>query len=138
MLCWIPFKGANKIHYPPKLFVKKRKFFLLIKNLFLSFTRFSNLILECRSFTVSPTDVCILFSYFCHSFISVSKKRNIETMPTPPYSNNWQNFNNMNEKWSQVYQGIDPEYVTGQINSCILELPLRRFYRLIFALSQKS
>ena len=33
---------------------------------------------------------------------------------------------------------MDPEYVTGQINGYILELLLRRFCYLIFALSQKS
>ena len=48
------------------------------------------------------------------------------------------NNNKINEKRSQEYQNIDPEYVTGQINSCILELLLRRSCCLIFALSQKS
>ena len=33
---------------------------------------------------------------------------------------------------------MDPEYVTGQINSHILELLLRRFCSLIFVPSQKS
>ena len=33
---------------------------------------------------------------------------------------------------------MDPEYVTGQINSRILELLLRQFCRLNFAPSQKS
>ena len=33
---------------------------------------------------------------------------------------------------------MDPEYVTGQNNSCILELLLRQFCRTIFAPSQKS
>ena len=33
---------------------------------------------------------------------------------------------------------MDPEYVTGQINSRILELLLRRFCRMIFAPSRKS
>ena len=46
--------------------------------------------------------------------------------------------NKMNEKRSQEYQSMDPEYVTGQINSRILELLLRQFCRLIFAPSQKS
>ena len=39
----------------------------------------------------------------------------------------------MNEKRSQEYQSIDPEYVTGQINSRIVELPLRQLCCLIFA-----
>ena len=39
----------------------------------------------------------------------------------------------MNEKGSREYQSMDPEYVTGQINSRILELLLRRFCCLIFA-----
>ena len=46
--------------------------------------------------------------------------------------------NKMNEKRSQEYQSMDPEYVTRQMNSRILELLLRRFCCLIFALSQKS
>ena len=33
---------------------------------------------------------------------------------------------------------MDPEYITGQINSLILELLLRRFCRLIYAPSSKS
>ena len=44
----------------------------------------------------------------------------------------------MNKKISQEYQDIDPEYVTGKIDSRILELLSRRFYRLIFASSPKS
>ena len=47
------------------------------------------------------------------------------------------NNNKINEKRSQEYQNTDPEYGTGQINSCILELLLRRFC-LNFAPSQKS
>ena len=46
--------------------------------------------------------------------------------------------NKMNEKRSQEYQSMDPEYVTRQINSRILELLLRQFCCLIFAPSQKS
>ena len=47
------------------------------------------------------------------------------------------NNHKMNEKRSQEYQSMDSEYVTGQINSCILELLLRQFFCLIFAQSQK-
>ena len=43
------------------------------------------------------------------------------------------NNHKMNEKRSQEYQSMDPEYVTGQINSHILELLLRQFCCLIFA-----
>ena len=75
--------------------------------------------------------------YFLYSLISVSKKQNIETMLTFPYSYNLQKFNNkMNEKRSQEYQSMDPEYVTGQTNIRILELVVERCC-LIFALSQK-
>ena len=43
-------------------------------------------------------------------------------------SYNRQKFNNkMNEKWSQGYHSMDPEYVTGQINIHILELLLDDF-----------
>ena len=48
------------------------------------------------------------------------------------------NSNKMNEKRSQEYQNMDPEYVSGQINSRIQELLLRRLCCLIFAPSQKS
>ena len=44
--------------------------------------------------------------------------------------------NKVNEKRSQKYQSMDSEYVTGQINSRILELLLRRFCGLVFAPSQ--
>ena len=78
------------------------------------------------------------FIHFC-SLTSVSKKWNIETMLTLPYSYNWQKFNNkINEKRSQDYQSMDPEYVTGQINSPILELLFKRFCYLIFLPSRKS
>ena len=43
-----------------------------------------------------------------------------------------------NEWKKPVVSEYDPEYVTGQINSRILELVLRRSCRLIFALSRKS
>ena len=42
--------------------------------------------------------------------------------------------NKVNEKRSQEFQNMDPEYVTKQINSRILELLLRQFCCLIFAL----
>ena len=80
-------------------------------------------------------NVCNLFSYFVCSLISVSRKQNIETMITFSYSYNWQK---LNEKRSQEYQSMDPEYVIGQINSRILELLLRRFCGLMFVASQKS
>ena len=54
--------------------------------------------------------------------------------PLLPYPYNWQKFNNiMNEKRSQEYQSMDPKYVTGKINSHILELILRQFCHMIFA-----
>ena len=82
--------------------------------------------------------LCSHFILFC-SLISVSKKWNIEIMLTIPCSYNWPNVNNkMNEKRNQEYQSMDLEYVTGQINSHILEPLFRRFCCLIFAPSQKS
>ena len=57
---------------------------------------------------------------------------------TFPYSYSWQKFNNkMNEKRSQEYQGMGPEYVTGQINSRILELLLRQILRFDFCIVSK-
>ena len=58
--------------------------------------------------------MCIFFS-----LISVSKKRNIEKMLAFPYSYNWKNFHKINEKRSQEYKMMDPEYVTGQTDSRI-------------------
>ena len=80
-----------------------------------------------------------VFSFYnFFSLISVSKIGNIERMLTHLYPYNWQKFNNkMNEKRSQEYQNMDPEYVTGQISSRILERLLRQFCCLIFAPSQK-
>ena len=46
--------------------------------------------------------------------------------------------NKMNEKISQEYQSMDPEYVTGKINRRILKLLLTQFCCLILAPSQKS
>ena len=43
------------------------------------------------------------------------------------------NSHKMIEKRSQEYQSMDPAYVTGQINSYILEVLLTRFCCLIFA-----
>ena len=48
-------------------------------------------------FTGWSTDVCILFSYFCCSFMSVSKKQAIERKLTFPYYYIWQKFNKMND-----------------------------------------
>ena len=84
---------------------------------------------------------CVLISYFFCSLTSISKKWNIEAMlrhislfmQLAKVSNH-----KMNKKRSHAYQSMDSEYVTGQINSHILELLLRRFRCLIFAPSQKS
>ena len=45
--------------------------------------------------------------------------------------------NKMNVKRSQEYQSMDSKYLTGQINSRILEVLLRWFCCLVFAPSQK-
>ena len=75
--------------------------------------------------------------FFC-SLVSVSKKLNIETMLSlPSLFIQLAKFQQNEWKRSQEYQSMDPEYVTGQINSCILEFLLRRFCSLILAPSQK-
>ena len=72
------------------------------------------------------TDVCILFSYFFVLSYQFLRDETYKQCLTFPYSYNWQKFNNkMNEKRSQEYQNMGPKYITGQINSCILELLLR-------------
>ena len=131
----------NQILRNLKKYVSKNKLYFCLKKK----SNVSNILNIFKPNLIMQIIYCIihrclysLFILFC-SLISVSKKRNIETMLTLPYSYNWQKFNNkMNEKRSQEYQSMDPEYVTGQINSRILELLLRRFCCLIFAPSQKS
>ena len=93
-----------------------------IKRLLLFFTQFSKLILWRRSFPVLSTDACIALSYFCCFPMSVSKKRYIGRILILPDSYMWQKFNKMNEKRSLGYQSGGVEYVTGQINSRILQL----------------
>ena len=43
-------------------------------------------------YTVLSTDVCILFSCFCYSLISVSQKQVIERVLALPYSYKGQKF----------------------------------------------
>ena len=79
----------------------------------------------------------LLIFFFC-SLVSVSKKQNIETMLIlPSLFIQLAKFQQNEWKRSQEYQSMDPEYVTEQINSCILEFLLRRFCSLILAPSQK-
>ena len=77
-----------------------------------------------------------LFS-FNTFLIPVSKTQGIEKMLNLLYQYKWQKFNKMNEKRSLEYQSVSTEYVTGQINSLILQLLFRQFYHLIFKPSQK-
>ena len=76
---------------------KKERNSLLNKKLFLFSTRFSNLISWSRSFAVLSTDVCILFSYFCCSLISLSKKR-WHLMVAPQFIK-IRKFNRINLAW---------------------------------------
>ena len=125
--------SKNKIYFCSR---KKSNVSLNKKVIFVFHTIFKLDFITQTIYCIIHRCLCSHFILFC-SLISVSKKWNIETMLTFPYSYNWQKFNNkMNEKRSQEYQSMDPEYVTGQINSCILELLLRRFCCLIFAQPQ--
>ena len=73
--------------------------------------------------------ILFLFSYI--RFWETEHRNNVN----PSYSYNWQKFNNkMNEKRTQEYHSMDPEYVTGQNNSHIQELLSRPFCCLFFAL----
>ena len=79
------------------------------------------------------------FHAFLFSYISLEETEHRNNVLALPYSYNWQIINNkINEKRSQECQSMDPEYVTGQINSRVLQLLLRQFYGLIFATSRKS
>ena len=57
----------------------------------------------------------------------------IERTLTFLYQYKWQKFNKMDDKRSLGYQDVSTENVTWQINSLILQLLLKQFYRLIFA-----
>ena len=83
------------------------------------FTQLANLILWGRSFTVLSTYFYILLPYFCCSLITVSKKLDIERILTLTYSYKWQNFNKINERKSQGYQSVGPDYVAEEISSLI-------------------
>ena len=82
--------------------------------------------------TFLTIDVYFFFLSSPLSFISVSKKKNIETMLTITYSQNLQKVNKMNEKRSQVYQIMGCEYLAGKIN-IILELLWGQVSCLVFA-----
>ena len=77
--------------------------------------------------------IFILYLFF--SCISFTEHRN-NVNPGNTIGNS--STKKMNDKRSHEYQSMDPEYVTGQINSRILELLLRQFCCLIFEPSRKS
>ena len=77
-----------------------------------------------RNVSLNKKVIFVFHTIYTISSISVSGKRNIETMLTLLYSYNWQKFNKINEKRSQEYQSMGPECVTRQINSRILEIIL--------------
>ena len=99
------------------------------------FTQISNLTSWRRRFTVLSTcfafsfytfvypHISVLFSYFCRSLISVSKKRDIERILTQGY---------------RIWVWMLNMLLSKLIVLFILQLVLRRFYRLIFAPSRKS
>ena len=116
--------------------LKKEMSCLIKKGIFIFYTIFK--LSWRRSFTVLTADVCLLFSYFCCSYILVFKTRGIERILILLYQYKWQKFYKMDEKRNLGYQSVVAEYVTGQINSLLLRLLLRQFYRLIFVPSQKS
>ena len=112
--------SENKLYFCSR---KKSNILLNKKVIFVFHTIFKLDFITQIIYCIIHRCLCSRFTLFC-SLISVSKKWNIETILTFPYSYNWQKFNNhkMNEKRSQEYQSANPEYVTGQINSRILEL----------------
>ena len=120
------------------MFKKEKKCFLLNKKVIFVFH--SILQLDCiTQFMYCIIHWClyslfILLLFFCISFLETGHRKNTN----PPSLYKWQKFIKMNEKRSLSYQSMCAECVTGQINSLILQLFLRPFYRLIFALSQKS
>ena len=136
----VKFLGILKNTSPSKknMFKKEKKCFLLNKKVVFVFHTI--LQLDCiTQFMYCIIHWClyslfILLLFFCISFLETEHRKNTN----PPSLYKWQKFIKMNEKRSLSYQSMCAECVTGQINSLILQLFLRRFYRLIFALSQKS
>ena len=118
------------------LFTKKEMSCFIKKGIFIYLHNLQTFMTQ--SFTVLTTGIYLLLSYFSCSPILVFKTRDTERMLTLLYEYKCQKFNKMNEKRSLGYQHVGAEYVTGQINSLILQLLLRQFYHLIFAPSQKS
>ena len=77
-----------------------------------------------------------LFSYSHISLYETEHRNNVNPFLLIQLA---KKFNNkMNEKRSQEYQSMYRGYVSGQINSHILELLVRRFCCLIFVPSRKS
>ena len=102
-------------------------FNVIIKKLVLSFTQFQTWVHNADHLLYYPQMSLFLFHPFfglLYQFLLNGNRNNVNLS----YSYNWQKFNDrMNEKRRQEYQSMDPEYVTRQINSRILELLLRRF-----------
>ena len=110
----------------------KKLFFCLLHN-------FQNWFHNADHLLYYPQRSVFSFHSFLLSYISLSKKWNIETMLTFPYSYNWQTFSNkMAEKGSQEYKSMDSEYVTRQIKCRILELLLKQIVVYIAANQQIS
>ena len=78
-----------------------------------------------------------IFLLFSSKLLLPSKKQGIERILTYPYSYMWQKFSQMNEKvtWGISVWALDMSLVKL---SLILQLFLRRFSCLIFALSRRS
>ena len=117
---------------------EKKAIFCLIKKLFFVFqTIFKTDFIKQIIYCIIHRCLCSHFIPFW-SFISVSKKRNIETMLTFPYSYNWKKLTTTTKWMKKKSHSMNPEYVTEKINSRILELFLQQFCCMSFALSQKS
>ena len=90
--------SKNKIYFC----LKKKSNVSLNKKVIFVFHTIFNLDFITIIYCYYPQMTVFSFHTFFCSLISVSKKRNIETILTLPYPNNWQKFNNkINEKRSQ-------------------------------------
>ena len=90
--------SENKIYFC----LKKKSNVSLNKKVIFVFHTIFNLDFITIIYCYYPQMTVFSFHTFFCSLISVSKKRNIETILTLPYPNNWQKFNNkINEKRSQ-------------------------------------
>ena len=120
---------------------KKSKVSLNKKAVYVFNTIFKlDFITQIKFYCIIHRCLCFHFILFLFSYISLKQMEHINNVNLSLFIQLAKVNNNhrMDEKRSQKNQNRDPEYVTGQNNSRILQLLLSPFCCLILALSRKS